>query len=108
MVNYDKFIIWLPTYKKHKDVSELNYKNNKETVPLFKNSDLKELNKTLKENNTLLILKFHPAEDLSDFKDEEYSHLKLWKNEELIKRDKRYIEQYIIEAIKSYSIKHNN
>ena len=85
--NYDKFIIWLPTYKKHKDVSELNYKNNKETVPLFKNSDLKELNKTLKENNTLLILKFHPAEDLSDFKDEEYSHLKLWKNEELIKRD---------------------
>ena len=26
----------------------------------------------------------------------------------LAKRDKRYIEQYIIEAIKSYSIKHNN
>ena len=27
---------------------------------------------------------------------------------DLAKRDKRYIEQYIIEAIKSYSIKHNN
>lgn len=27
---------------------------------------------------------------------------------DLAKRDKRYIEQYIIEAIKSYSIKRNN
>ena len=27
---------------------------------------------------------------------------------DLAKRDKRYIEKYIIEAIKSYSIKHNN
>jgi CDP-glycerol glycerophosphotransferase (TagB/SpsB family) len=82
--NYDKFIIWLPTYKKHKNVKELDYKINKNVVQLFKDNELEELNEKLKTLNTLLILKYHPAEDLSKFEGKEFSHLKLWKNEELI------------------------
>ena len=85
--NYDKFIIWLPTYKKHKDVKGLEYTSNESIVPIFKNEELIELNEILKKTNTLLILKFHPAQDLSTFKNEEFSHLKLWKNDELIERD---------------------
>jgi len=85
--NYDKFIIWLPTYKKHKDVKDLDYSLDKNVIPLLKKEELQELNDYLKKANILLMLKFHPAEDLSDLKEMEYSHLKLWKNEELIERD---------------------
>ena len=82
---YNKFIIWLPTYKKHKDVKDLDFTSYENTVPLFNNEDLKSLNDTLKRMNILLILKFHPAQDLSGFKEEKFSNLKLWKNEELNK-----------------------
>lgn len=85
--NYDKFIIWLPTYKKHKDVKGLEYTTNENVVPLFENDELIKLNEELKKNNVLLMLKFHPAQDLSNFKNAEFSHLKLWKNDELIERD---------------------
>ena len=84
---YNKFILWLPTYNKHKNVSELNYNITGKIIPFFEEEDLKELNKFLEKNKILLILKFHPAQDLSNFKAKKYTNIKLWKNDDLVTRN---------------------
>ena len=82
---YDKFILWLPTYKKHKD-SDTIITTNKNPVPLFSNEELIGLNNNLKNKNMLLILKFHPAQDLTRLDSESLTNVYIWKNEELIER----------------------
>ena len=85
---FNKFIIWLPTYKKHKNVDIVDSKKyQNKVIPLFTENDLIELNKELQKNNTLLILKFHPAQDLTTFKDIKLTNIFLWKNEELEKNN---------------------
>lgn len=85
---YHKFIIWLPTYKKHKNVDIIDSEKYKDKViPLFTEKDLIELNEKLQKNNILLMLKFHPAQDLSSFKKINLTNIYLWKNEELEKRN---------------------
>lgn len=85
---YNNFIIWLPTYKKHKNVQILDSKKYKDKViPLLGEKDLIELNKMLKEKNVLLMLKFHPAQDLKNLKNIELSNILLWKNEDLENND---------------------
>ncbi len=60
----EKLIIWLPTYRKHKNVSELN--SGSTGLPLIKSSaDAECLGKFLSENNVKIIVKPHPAEDTS-------------------------------------------
>lgn len=85
---YDKFIIWLPTYKKHKNVDIVDSKKYQDKViPLFNESDLINLNTKLSKKNILLMLKFHPAQDLSSLKNIELSNIYLWKNEDLEKHN---------------------
>lgn len=63
-----KFILWMPTYRQHKDSK--NNPNNifKMGIPVIQNADdLKDLDKFLEENNILLLLRMHPAQDLSVF-----------------------------------------
>ena len=81
---YNKFIIWLPTYKKHKNVDIIDSKKYQDKViPLFNESELVELNKKLQKENVLLMLKFHPAQDLTNLKNIELTNIYLWKNEDL-------------------------
>ena len=85
---YNKFVIWLPTYKKHKNVDIVDSKKYKnKVIPLFSEKDLIELNKELQKNSTLLILKFHPAQDLSKLKSINLTNIYLWKNEDLEKNN---------------------
>lgn len=85
---FDKFIIWLPTYKKHKNVNIVDSEKYKDkVVPLFEDEELVALNETLKAKNILLMLKFHPAQDLSSFKGSDYSNILFWKNEDLVARN---------------------
>lgn len=83
---FSKFILWLPTYKKHKDLNTSVTKNYN-PVPLFNNDELESLNKVLKDKNILLILKFHPAQDLSTLNSSSLSNIFLWKNDELVDRN---------------------
>lgn len=83
---YDKFILWLPTYKKHKFLNT-SVTENYNPVPLFENDDLEKLNTDLKNKNMLLILKFHPAQDLSLLNASSLTNIYLWKNEELVERN---------------------
>ena len=93
-VEREKTIIWMPTYRNHKIINIFNQeaiKNAKEVltnihypfgVPCIKNEkELQNLNDMLKENKMLLILKLHPAENLTNIKEENFSNIKILKNE---------------------------
>ena len=89
-----KTIIWMPTYRNHKTINSFD----KETIKKFKErvtnihypfgvpcikdeKELHNLNNMLKENKILLILKLHPAENLTNIKAKNLSNIKILKNE---------------------------
>lgn len=75
--NYDKIIVWLPTYRQRKNKNtSLNMENSyKLGIPVVYNIEmLKNLNNLLKNFNMLLVLKPHPAQDLSVLKTEKLSN----------------------------------
>lgn len=78
----DKTIFWIPTYRNHKFNKNNSFFNTNIQfpygIPTIKNSsDLKKLNNILKKNKTLLVIKFHPAEDISKIKKLDLSNIKL-------------------------------
>lgn len=81
---YNKVIVWLPTYRKHKNVDILDSVN-ENVIPLLNEEDLNKLNKKLEKNNNLLILKFHPAEDLSKLKKISFTNILILSQEEFSK-----------------------
>lgn len=94
--DYNKIIIWLPTFRKHKSVNMIDSKKYKDrAIPLFNDEELNELNEKLKQENNLLILKFHPAQDLKNFKNKLFSNIKMMTNEDL---DKMNIHLYSLLA----------
>ncbi len=77
IINYEKVVIWLPTYRQHKNKNAELSMNSLFTlgIPIIYNlENLKKLNSTLKELNILLVLKPHPAQDLSAIKAENLSN----------------------------------
>lgn len=68
--SYKKVILWMPTFRK----SIAFNRNDSDTIlplgiPIFQNlQSYERFNKYLKENNTLLILKLHPMQDMSCIK----------------------------------------
>lgn len=87
---FEKIILWLPTYRQrtNKD-SNLSMKHSFELgLPVIYNvEDLKFLNDLLKELNILLVLKPHPAQDLSLIKAEELSNFVILTNQDLEKEN---------------------
>lgn len=74
---YSKVIIWVPTFRRHFDGNrvdcDLMYPYG---VPvLYEKDDILQLLNILKKTNTLLIIKPHPAQDLSMLKEIDSSHL---------------------------------
>ena len=80
---YDKFILWLPTFRKHKNGAVDTDLFEHQTFPLFADSELDKLNDTLVKMNYLLILKVHPAQDISNVKALHYSNIKVMTNDDL-------------------------
>lgn len=80
---YDKFILWLPTFRKHVNGAIDTTMFDDQTFPLFKDSELEELNKNLKEKNYLLILKPHPAQKIENEQMFTFSNIKILKNQDL-------------------------
>lgn len=81
-IKRDKTIFWIPTYRNHKFNKNNSFFNTNIQfpygIPTIKNSsDLKKLNNILKKNKTLLVIKFHPAEDISKIKKLDLSNIKL-------------------------------
>ena len=92
--SFEKVILWLPTYRQrtNKD-SNLSMKDSfKLGLPIIYDIEtLKSLNELLKEFNILLVLKPHPAQDLSLIKAEQLSNFVILTNNDL---DKENINLY--------------
>jgi len=92
--SFEKVILWLPTYRQrtNKD-SNLSMKDSFQLgLPIIYDVEtLKSLNELLKEFNILLVLKPHPAQDLSLIKAEQLSNFVILTNNDL---DKENINLY--------------
>lgn len=63
---YKKKIIWMPTFKHINNCNRNDYKEDvKEDISLLNIDNIEKLNKELKKNDTLLIIKFHPAQNMN-------------------------------------------
>lgn len=69
---FKKVIMWMPTFRKS---SQLGYAdtNTDNIVPFYKADELGELDALAQKNNVLLMIKFHPMQDIGD---NDFSHLK--------------------------------
>lgn len=67
---YDKIIIWMPTFRKtdSSDRIDSTFEFPLGLPCLYSNEDCERLNEALANNNILLVLKPHPAQDLSVLK----------------------------------------
>lgn len=76
--NRDKtYIIWMPTYRQHTRAGSLRIENNFPLgLPVIKsNEQMAEINDFLRENNAVLYLRPHPAQDVSVMKLDEMSNI---------------------------------
>lgn len=88
--NYDKVIIWMPTYR-NSIVGDIrtdgNYnENDLGVVPINK---LEELDSTLKINKILLIIKLHPMDILNRFNFDNFLNIEILKSNDLEKIDEQ-------------------
>lgn len=82
---YNKLILWLPTFKHN------NLETNRNDFALETQNDisimseefLKDLNKKLKELSILLIIKFHPGQNINYVKIQNYSNILMMTNNEM-------------------------
>lgn len=79
-----KMIVWMPTFRKNGTSGTTYCDVNKLGVPLLKTEqNFDEINNILKENKSVLIIKLHPAEDLSQMTLKNYSNISFIGNSEL-------------------------
>ena len=71
------YIVWMPTYRQHASTGHLRIENNFPLgLPVIKSHEqMAEINEYLKENNTVLYLRPHPAQDVSIMKLDEMSNI---------------------------------
>ncbi len=74
--SFETLIYWLPTYRQHKSVSELNCSNI--SIPIIHNAEnARRVNDVAKKKNSLIVVKPHFAQDVSYIKNLHLSNLVL-------------------------------
>ena len=84
-----KIVLWLPTYRNHKNKnSSYHFDNVENGLMIINNKDeIKKLNDVLVKNNVYILFKPHPAEDISYLKDAKASNILLIDNDYLKSKD---------------------
>ena len=71
---YDKIMVWYPSFRQHKNGAKTESKN---ALPILSDAlTAEKLNGIAKENNTLIVVKPHFAQDLSYIKNIELTNIK--------------------------------
>lgn len=79
-----KIIVWMPTFRKSKSSGFSYGKVNTLGVPLLGTvQDFEKVNSELKSSNVMLIIKLHPAEDISGMELHSYSNIIFLSDREL-------------------------
>lgn len=87
-VESEKLIFWMPTFRRHmnKLTNDSKLSDIQSDLPLLKTGeDFQLLNKYLKLNEQVLVIKPHPSQDMSVFKTVELSNIKVLTNQDLMK-----------------------
>lgn len=85
---YEKVILWMPTFKHNSNKKRNDYNDNSnDDITLLSVDNIKKINDYLKKKNMFLIIKFHPAQDLSFVKDIKISNIKTMVNDQLLDND---------------------
>src|SRR5699024_674422 len=84
--NFKKIIVWMPTFRRQKNSSRNDTGTQKDTdLPILKDKlDLSRLNQFLLNNDVLLIVKPHPAQDLKFFNQISTSNVKVLTNKPIV------------------------
>lgn len=71
-----KLVIWLPTYRTHKNETKMNISN--KTIPVLKNQEeFEKINQYLVKNNIYIYLKPHPAQNIDNIQNLDLSNFKI-------------------------------
>lgn len=83
---FEKIILWVPTFRSHMNGNRIDCVSDFPLgIPiLYSIDDTTQVNKCLIENNTLLIIKPHPSQNLDIIKDLNYSNIRFLYNTDLI------------------------
>lgn len=87
--DFNKIIIWVPTFREHKNKKRVDVDSHFPFgIPiLYTENEIWQLNDYLLKRNVLLIIKPHPAQDLSVLKDFNSSNIRFLYNSDLEKYD---------------------
>lgn len=84
---YNKRIIWMPTFRSSKKLGEYNSCEDYNGLPLFKsNLEIKKLNDYLNKMNIIIYIKLHPMQDMFSTEILNYSNIRFINDEYLEKR----------------------
>lgn len=85
----NKIILWMPTFRKRKNSTRNDSKSKFSLgIPILKNKNmLNKLNQLLKANNSKLIIKIHPMQDISEIKINNMSNIVVLSGEDVKKRN---------------------
>ena len=82
---YDKIIIWMPTFKHHKNKKRIDYtEETTKDITILNDKNIERINSKLQKNNTLLLIKYHPGQDMSYVDNYNLSNIKSYTNTDLI------------------------
>lgn len=82
-----KCIVWLPTYRKHKDKENMEASNFKYGLPILDSEEnFIKIDNVLNENKIMLFIKLHPAEDTSVIKSFKCNNIRIINDEDLAKK----------------------
>ncbi len=89
---FQKIVLWMPTYRRSKDgfiIDTARKEIPKSDLPLLRQpQDLSQLSEFLEEKNLLLVIKIHPAQDMTQICMEEkpLKHIRFLTSRELIEK----------------------
>ena len=87
--SFKKVIIWAPTFREHKNKMRVDVDSHFPLgIPIvYQQTDVLQLNEFLIQNNVLIIIKPHPAQDLTVLKDFKATNIRFLYNEDLERND---------------------
>lgn len=84
--NYKKVIYWLPTYRQNKNNKKAVHSNISMPI-LYDEAIAEKVNECAKQNDVLLVVKPHPAQDVSRLKQLDMSNLTFIDNDYLVEKN---------------------
>ncbi len=88
LTQYKKIIMWMPTFKHHKSSGRNDFQNATDNdISLLTEHNVKKINTLLSEKNAIMVIKFHPAQNMSFVSNVNMSNIRTISNQELLQKE---------------------